>query len=194
LGRHKAANRCELIRQIRPTGFEVKSVCRSLMDRGVQDELNEVDLIVTCVDRDAPRLVAAMIARRGKVHLDIGTGVLRDRDHSRLGGDIRLLLPGESCVLCLGGLRNPAEAQYEVVAPPGVSRRGRRPLWFHQRAGSLVTVNQVAVNLGVQLWLDLLSGRVGESRWCRLEWGEWGEVHVETITTPATLQCTLCRG
>src|SRR5262249_47105391 len=151
---------------------------------GVGDQLCQVDLIVTCVDQDAPRLAAAMLANRwGKVHLDIGTGIMETESGRRAGADIRLLLPGEACVVCLGGLGNLEEARYEVAAPYGALRRGRRLAWFEQRAGSLITINQVAVNLGIQVWLDLLAGRLTGSRWCRLEWNQRGELQVRQMQT-----------
>jgi molybdopterin/thiamine biosynthesis adenylyltransferase len=193
LGQFKALNRSAALRRLRPTDLEVIPVCRSLLDLGVSDHLCPVDLIVTCVDQDAPRLAAAMMANRwGKVHLDIGTGILTTGSGPQAGADIRLLLPGEACVVCLGGLANLEEARSEVAAPYGALRRGRRLAWFEQRAGSLITINQVAVNLGIQLWLDLLAGRVTGSRWCRLEWNPRGELQVRQMQT-TTEECSLCR-
>jgi molybdopterin/thiamine biosynthesis adenylyltransferase len=193
IGDLKVANRSAALRRLRPDDLEVTAIGASLLDPGVAERLRRVDLIVTCVDEDAPRLAAAMIANRlGKVHLDIGTGVLVDRDGRHVGGDIRLLLPGDACVQCLGGLADPERARYEVAAPPGALRRGPRQAWFQQRAGSLITINLVAVNAAIQLWLDLLAGRVTESRWCRLEWSQRGEVQVRQ-TQPTSDECSLCR-
>ncbi len=83
-------------------------------------------------------------------------------------------------------------ARYEVAAPAGALRRGPRQAWFEQRAGSLLTINLVAVNVGIQLWLDLLAGRVTESRWCRLDWNAQGELHVQTVTSLSS-GCPICR-
>ena len=84
--------------------------------------MRRVGLIVTCVAEDAPRLAAATIANRlEKVHLDIGPGVFTDRDGRYVGGDIRLLLPGDTCIQSLGSPADLGLARYEVAAPPGAS-------------------------------------------------------------------------
>src|SRR5262249_61315396 len=95
-------------------------------------------------------------------------GVCRAGRAVRRGGDVRLLARGEGGVGCLGGLRNLGEARYEMAAPPGALQRGPRREWHEERAGSLVTANQVAGNLGIQLWLELLGGGLTSSRWLRL--------------------------
>ena len=191
LGRFKVVNRRETLKAIRPTGLEVQAIARPVLHPEAVQALRGVDLLMTCVDRDPPRLATAMLASRWcKVHLDVGTGVFREGGIREMGGDIRLMLPGEACVLCMGGLRNLEDARYEVSAPPGVLRRGRRQAWNEARAGSLLTVDQVAVNLGIQFWLDLLSGEVRESRWCHLEWR--GDVPVSEVRGPLALSCDLC--
>lgn len=194
VGRPKVLNRAEYLRRIRPD-LEVQAISNSILDPRSIEALRPVDLIVTCVDRDAARLAVAMLANRRwwcKVHLDIGTGVFREPGHRVMGADVRLLLPGEACVVCLGGLRNLDEARFEVSAPLGVLRRGPRREWHEQRAGSLVTSNQVAVNLGIQMWLDLLAGIVTESRWCHLEWDSAGNVRVQQELTLVG-SCNVCR-
>jgi hypothetical protein len=128
----------------------------------------------------------------GKPHLDIGSGVLRDGAGRRVGADVRLCLPGEACIACLGGLRDPDGAGRAVAAPPAALRRGPLRPWDEQRAGSLVTVNQIAVNLGVQLWLDLLAGRLGRSTWYHLRWGDDGVADLEAHQWPEPA-CRYCR-
>jgi hypothetical protein len=201
IGRPKVTNRAEFLHDIRGPELEIVPLAASVLDAPALENLRSVDLIVTCVDRDAPRLAAALVANRlGKVHLDIGTGVLRAepanaaRSVARLGGDIRLCLPREACVACLGGLRRFDEAWYELTSPPGILSRGPRRRWNDERAGSLVTVNQIAVNLGIQMWLDLLAGRIATSRWCHLEWTKATAVPRIGIQTAADRSCAICRG
>jgi molybdopterin/thiamine biosynthesis adenylyltransferase len=193
LGQTKVVNRLSTLKDIRPDDLDVQALAHSVLHPGVAEVLRCVDLLVTCVDRDGPRLAAALIANRWcKIHLDTGTGVFVTGASRQMGADVRLLLPGEACVVCLGGLRNPGEAHYEVAAPSRTMLRGPRRAWHQQRAGSLVTLNQVAVNLGIQLWLDLLAGAVTESRWCRLEWGENG-LPVMQHHTASEAVCAVCR-
>ena len=194
LGRAKVVNRRRALQRIRPD-LVVDTLPVSFPHPDVIERLRGFDLVCTCVDHDAARLGAAMVVNDlCLVHLDIGAGVfVAEAGSDRiLGADIRLLLPGQACVGCLGGLRNLDEARYEVAGPPGSLRRGPPVTWQEQRAGSLVTVNSVACNLGIQMWLDLLRGTVTESRWCHLEWRPNGTPTIDLQTMPSTA-CSICR-
>jgi hypothetical protein len=194
VGHPKVLNRREALLRIRPGDLEIRPLAIPFPHPQAEPALRDVDLICTCVDRDAARLAAAQWANRWcKVHLDIGTAVFRNDAGDRvLGADVRLLLPGQACVVCLGGLRNLDQARYEVAAPPGALRRGPRPQWHEQRAGSLVTINSIACNLGVQMYLDLLAGRITESRWCRVEITSDGRMTVDYPSSPAAT-CAICK-
>ena len=109
-----------------------------------------------------------------------------------MGADLRLMLPGEACVACLGGLRNPEEAEYEASGPPGAMRRGPHLAWSDQRAGSLVTLNSIACNLAVQMYLDLLDGRIQASRWVHLEYDSAGMLEQSTEAATAGGECRVC--
>jgi hypothetical protein len=192
-GRPKVLNRREVLARLRPDGLEVEAIASSLLDPLAVERLRAVDLVVTAVDRDPPRLAAAILANRwAKPHLDIGSGVLRDGARRLAGADVRLCLPGEACLACLGGLRDPDGARHAVAAPPGALSRGPLVPWDLRRAGSLVTVNQVAVNLSVQLWLDLLAGRLQRSTWYHLRWGDDGVAALEARQGPEPT-CRYCR-
>ncbi len=153
------------------------------------------DLIVTCVDHDTPRLAAARLARRLlKVHLDVGTGVSQDDDSEQrlVAGDVRLLLPRMGCVCCVGGLRNEAEARYELAAPPSALPRRAPTPWHQQRAGSLITVNAMTVATGVHLWLDLLGGQLRTSHWTRLHWQPRQGLQSDGAPVGPAIGCPLC--
>ncbi|MBI4636256.1 MAG: ThiF family adenylyltransferase [Candidatus Rokubacteria bacterium] len=61
------------------------------------------DVLIASVDTDAARLSCATIAALyAKPLLDIGTGVHGVGDGRRLGADVRLVVPGDRCLLCLG--------------------------------------------------------------------------------------------
>ncbi len=138
LRRPKVQNRAEMLKSIRPDDLEVEAIPHSLLDTPAAEALRRVDLIVTAVDRDGPRLRAALAARRWcKVHLDIGTGIFGTGAARQMGSDVRLLSPGEACVCCLGGLRDLEQARREEAAPPGALWRGPQPEWYEQRAGEL---------------------------------------------------------
>ena len=152
------------------------------------------DVIVSCVDHDTPRLAAALLAQRFlKVHLDVGTGVTIDQGGERLlAGDIRLLLPGQGCVCCVGGLSNEEEARIELLTPPSAVKPVPERPWHEHRAGSLITLNSLAVSTGVQLWLDLLAGKLRTSHWHRLRWQSGGGIQSHYAPVEASAECRIC--
>lgn len=152
------------------------------------------DLVVTAVDSDMPRLAASLLAREAlAVHLDVGTSVTRDKSGKMLlAGDVRLLLPGAGCVSCVGGLADREATLYELYAPPGTLRRGRRLTWNQDRAGSLVSLNAIAVGTAVQAWLDLVAGRLRGSCWHRLQWTPGEGLQADSALVSAGDDCPYC--
>ena len=64
-------------------------------------------VLVCCADNDAARLATAVLATLyHKVLLDISTGVFHAASAAqrRMGADVRLILPGDGCLLCRGSL------------------------------------------------------------------------------------------
>jgi hypothetical protein len=166
----------------------------SAADARVPDRIRDADLLVTCVDSDAPRLLAARLAAQWlKPHLDIGTGIHRQADEQRtMAGDVRLLLPREGCVACVGGLRDLQQAQDDLLLGPGALPLKPAPAWHEQRAGSLITLNALAVSVGVQLWLDLLAGQLRHSHWTRLLWQPGQGLTVDEADETGAASCAIC--
>jgi hypothetical protein len=153
------------------------------------------DVFVCCVDSDAARLSCGIMASLyHKLLLDIGSGIpitpaAQPSPVVRMGSDMRLIVPGSGCLLCLGGVSDYAAASKELagLAAP------RQEDWWLTRRGSLRTLNSVAVHLGLQLLLDLLAGHLSQSTWLQVEYGEEGQVtvrHHQTQAHPDT--CALC--
>jgi hypothetical protein len=160
------------LRQFRPD-LKLSLLPKPVTDAEAVKLLHErTDVLVTAVGNDTPRLAAAIIARQTvTVHLDVGTSIQRTADgNSSITGDIRLLLPGEGCVACVGGLANLKDTLDDLHAPPGSLRRRLRPSWHEERQGSLISINAITVGAGVQAWLDLLGGRLRSSFWQRIAW------------------------
>jgi hypothetical protein len=68
---------------------------------GAHPALNDVDLIIGCVDHDGPRhrLNQIAIATRTPL-LDVATGVDEGGNLVALGGRVAFVLPGEACLTC----------------------------------------------------------------------------------------------
>jgi len=171
----------------------------------------DADVIFCCVDNDTARLAAGTLATlHHKVLVDIGTGVhlfrpeslfpsaftglsprLRSMVQRTMGADVRLILPGDGCVLCRGGLANFHQAALELTgrhSPPS------SPVdWRRQRAGSLRSLNQMAAGLATQMLQDLVARQIRSSSWARLEGDQQGRFHIRYPTlAPPPLTCPLC--
>lgn len=160
----------------------------------------QTDVLVCCVDNDAARLATAIYATLyHKVLLDLGTGIRFATDpaagpqHRRMmGADVRLILPGDGCLLCRGQLTDLAQAVEALVHPRAPEAQ---PAWHQQRAGSLRTLNQLAAAVGVQLLQDLVAERVQASTWAHLTVNAAGHLTVEYPSPPpphAAPPCPLC--
>lgn len=174
----------------------VTAIEASAKSSHVEQLAEGADLIVTCVDSDLPRLCAALMARRFlKVHLDVGTGIQRLDDHStQMAGDIRLMLPGSGCLLCVGGLPKERDAWFERIAPHGAIPLTAPTPWFEDRLGSLISLNSIAVGTAVQLWLDLLTGDLRSSFWQRFNWQRGQGPSWDGSAVTAGSNCRICSG
>jgi hypothetical protein len=81
----------------------------ALTPTGRHPELDDVDLIIGCVDHDGPRDRLNRIAiETATPYIDIATGIDLTTCPPHIGGRIVLVTPGGACLHCLGEL-DPAE-------------------------------------------------------------------------------------
>jgi hypothetical protein len=183
------------------TTSSVIAVPDSILSLSALVAVKQTDVLFCCVDNAGARLSAALLAALYlKPLLDIGTGIFHEtgvqrRNHGgrRMGADIRLILPGR-CLLCLGGIAHFDRARAELLAEPAPSSASTsNPRnWQQERAGSLLSLNGVAVHLALRLLEDLVSGRIAESVWLHLEINEAGIPTLEQRHPPANPVCRLC--
>ena len=168
--------------------------------RSALDACRESDVIFSCVDNDGARLTTAILATLNhKVLVDIGTGIrfteLRTSNPERrnrvMGADVRLILPGDGCLLCRGNLTQYARAVEDIIThrPPHKADVN----WQPQRAGSLRSLNQVAAGIAVQMLQDLVAERIHASLWAHLECDNAGSFSVTyPASAPQATSCPLC--
>lgn len=159
-------------------------------------------VVFCCVDNDTARLAVATLATTcHQVLVDIGTGIFARqgqpadaRVHLDMSLDVRLIVPGDGCLLCYGGL---SEYEQAVTALTLASFPWQRParteIW--QQAGSLRTLNQLAAALGVQMLQDLVSERLPGSTWVHGEFDQQGQLalrYVNTNNSSRFPDCPLC--
>lgn len=189
VGRPKVAAMKERLAALVQGASQVTALPYSITSLGALIAAKESDLLICCADHDGARLATGALANLYyKPLLDIGTGIHGAGEQRRVGADIRLILPGDRCLLCLGGVAN-AEQAREVFAP------GPHPVrpWNTQRAGSLRSLNQVAAHLGLRLIEDLAGDRVRRSTWIHLEFDPQGVPMLNERGGTNEPGCSLCR-
>lgn len=164
-------------------------------------EALHADILLCCVDNSTARLACGILATLyHKVLVDISTGILPaphmsgsvagDSHESRQSGaDVRLLVPGYECLCCLGGITDYHRAVQELahISSPD------QEFWWVERAGSLRTLNMIAVHLGLQMLCDFLDGRIQQSRWIQLEYDGHGRIDFHTTEAQESQSsCNLC--
>lgn len=150
------------------------------------------DLLLLCVDDDRARLAGAVLATvHHRVLIDVATGIRMDAaGRRRAGADVRLILPGDGCLLCRGGLTalGPALASFHLPRRSS----GHAAAWRRQRAGSLRTLNRIAVGVALQMLCDLVAERIERSTWLQLDLREDGRLSTLYPEPPNDPRCPLC--
>jgi hypothetical protein len=167
--RPKADALAESLRAVNPT-IEAQPLAYSVSDSRILPAVREADVLITAVDDDGARWAAAHLAVLYlKPLLDVGTGVLTtESGEPLLGADIRWIVPGEGCLLCMGGVAN--LQQVEVVRQGLYAEQQHRAQrhWRRERRGSLRSLNMIATGLALRMLEDYLAMRLHTSRWLRL--------------------------
>jgi len=157
------------------------------------------ELMITCVDRQPARMMAAGVAARFcRVHMDLAGGAAFTESRAvSAGGEVRLALPGSSggCVGCM----NDGQDWPTAVRDMNESAEGQRDERLRndphgERPGSCGAVLSSVLGTGMLLFWRLLQGRLRRSVWLHLdangdrpEWQDWtrlagaGECRVCTV-------------
>ena len=115
-----------------------------------------------------------------------------------MGADVRLVLPGR-CLNCFGGIgggrENGRRPRRERFADTDLETARDDHAWRLERAGSLLSLNGLAVNLGLRLIEDFLAGRVGETTWLHLEYDANGIPSIDHFgpSDVPSISCPTCR-
>jgi hypothetical protein len=150
------------------------------------------DLLCVAADRDAARLAAAVVQRLyHKFLIDVGTGIRADgRGRREMGVDVRLIVPGDRCLLCFGNLAEYRAAEEEIAL--GGAAVAPVP-WNERRAGSLQSLNRLGVSLAMRLLEDLVSGGIERSTWEQADFGPTGAPTLQRREAPPASACELCQ-
>lgn len=169
LGQPKASALSDSLHVVNPLA-QVKAIKGSVTSVAALPALKEADVLICAVDHDGARWACALFASLYlKPMLDVGTGILHNTEGGQqMGADARWTVPGEHCLMCMGGVAHP---EHVTVVREGTSqeihhRRTRN--WRQERAGSLRSLNQIAVGLALRMLEDYMACRLRTSLWLRL--------------------------
>ena len=200
IGRPKAEAIADHLRTLLShPSVSLSPIVASISDSAALTAAKRCDVLFCCADKDAARLATAIISTLyHKVLVDIGTGIFyresttaEERGDRTMGGDVRLILPGDGCLICRGNLTDYTQAIEDLC-------NHRLPTelqgdWNQQRAGSLRTLNQLAAAIGVQMLQDLVAERIESSTWAQVEYDTAGHLTVRYPSVPPPSDsCPLC--
>lgn len=136
---------------------------------GAHPALNDVDLIIGCVDHDGPRHRLNQIAVDTRTPLlDVATGVDERGTAVALGGRVAFVLPGEACLTCQAELDS---AEISRWAKPEHERALDRAHGYGTGTSnpSVVYLNGVAVNAALAELGAWISGARPPARWLDID-------------------------
>ena len=147
--------------------------------------LARAEAIVSCVDDDRARFwCAAWAAALHRPHLDVGVSA----GPGAMGADIRLTVPADGCLACIGGFADPARLPVHA----DLDRRDEPQDFRQRRRGSSRSWGMAAAHLGLRLLEGLYAGTVAGSRFRRIEEDGRGQLRATDQTAGRAARCPLC--
>jgi hypothetical protein len=187
----KAPTVAEALRRRSPTN-RITAVVGSVTHLPALRALQACDVLFGCLDHDSGRLALAVLAVLFcKPYLDVATGIYGPVTRRRMGADVRLLVPGERCLLCLGGLADHAGARRVLTSADAEQAFYAHRDWRQERNGSLRSLNHLATALALRLWEDFVAQRLPGSTWLHAEFDSAGQLAL-TYPPSAVSPCQLC--
>jgi hypothetical protein len=172
---------------------QIEAVAETVTNRVALDALKGCDVIFSAPDNAGARLAAGAIAAAyGRPLIDVGTAIHRTGT-TRLEADIRLVMPGERCLLDFGsvGLDEEAAGLRILESPDEEEWFTALRDWREERPGSLASINATAAAVALRMFEDLVAGRIPSSLWCNLAFQADGTMHV-SYPNPERAEGSLC--
>ena len=170
---------------------QIEAVAETVTSHVALDALKGCDVIFSAPDNAAARLAAGAIgAAYGRPLIDVGTAIHRTGTN-RLDADIRLVMPGERCLLDFGSVAHEAAGLRILESPDEEEWFTALRDWREERPGSLASINATAAGVALRMFEDLVAGRIPSSLWCNLAFQADGTMHV-SYPNPERAERGLC--
>lgn len=137
--------------------IEVKPRLARVQDEAAREAILEADVIISCLDNDAARLEAQILAARYlKPLMDLGSGIFLDEQKRvrELGGQIAFYFPGGPCLLCQGLDASKIVSEQIREVQRAVGYIAGTP----QTPPAVITLNSVIAGMGMDLLTRYLTG------------------------------------
>jgi len=162
----------------------VLPIFATISNRAAIEAVIASDVIISCLDRDAGRVAAAILAALyDRVHLDLAGGTAYTESHDQaVVGEVRLALPGSPpCVAGMGLQQSWDDAIEELNQSAEAEQQRRHANDPHaERPGTCAAVHHSVIGHGMMLFWRLLQGKVKASVWDHLDmngprpvWHDW---------------------
>lgn len=203
VGRYKVEAVAEALQEVaqKQDGYPVSSYATlpvPITADAARTACTQADVLICCADHNTSRVtVGHLAAWYHKVLLDIGTGTFfhaspeegASRPDRTQGMDIRLILPGDGCLLCWGNAADLAQTVDDLAHNRPF---GRQQAWHEERAGSLLALNQTAAGRGISMLQDLVGERIHVSTWEQIAIDAHGKLLSPAYPPRREEPCRLC--
>lgn len=165
-----------------------------LTETAVQDRLKNATVLFGCVDNDGGRMVLNELAiRYGIPLIDLGCDVIVEEEEVIVGGQVRVVLPGENaCLVCCHGF-DPAQAAIDLMDAREHAQRAAHGYIRNasvDAAPSIANLNCLTAQAAIAQLLALVNGE---------QFGKWDYFHFDqstlntiTASTKHNEECPCC--
>jgi hypothetical protein len=169
----------------------VSRLAASILEPQALRAAAQADVLISATDDDVARFAVAVVASAfQRVHLDLGSLASLDAAQgTQLGADVRITVPGDRDLCCLGGFADGAALEVWALGRP------QQPLarWQDAKAGALSSWSAMVAGLGMRLLEDLAAERLQQSHWCRMtQGGPERSPRVQDLSAAPDPYCPLC--
>lgn len=171
LGTSKAEGLARHLRQTCPWVQSPTAIPNSVAMEPARRALRSCDVLLCCADAGGGRLATGILASLyHRPLIDVGTGVFSSGGGRDIGAEVRLVLPGDGCLQCVGGTARPEEARSALQSADAEQLIINGRDWSDERAGSLRSWNTVVVGTAQRILESLIAEDIQQSGWWRLRW------------------------
>lgn len=143
-------------------------------DAAAKAAMSAATVILGCGDNDGLRKIANEAGiRYGVPYIDLGCDIQMDGDRLEAGGQVRVVVPGETaCLVCCGGF-DPAKAALDLLADDQRAVYEQRGYLIGDRnrpTPSVATLNALTAQFGITALLGLLHPRFVRWSYLHFDW------------------------